>query len=391
MKATSSEEGESFRGFFLGVKSIASINYQHSIGFEKTGQVIKAHQAFVRPKIYLLTWLLCALIILIIWSIAVGSYDMPLLKILRSFLGLEEGPQKIVVWDIRMPRIMAAIVAGCGLGLSGLASQSLLRNPLASPFTLGISQGAAFGAAFSIVVMEAGGMQQSALLTADANTFTIHNVYAVTFFAFLGAITATLIILLLARLKKMSPEAIILAGVALSSLFTSATILIQYFATEIEIAAVVFWTFGDVARSNWQEIGLLGFATVAVFAYFVYNRWNLNAIATGDDIAQGLGVEINRLRLAGMFLAALVAALATAFHGVIAFLGLLAPHIGRRLAGADHGLLIPYSCLIGSLLLLTADTMGRLFMGSGTLPVGVLTSFMGAPLFLYLLIKGLNR
>ena len=156
--------------FFWGVKNIASINYQHSTGFEKTGQVIEAHQAFIRPKIYLLTWLLCALIMLIIWSIAVGSYDMPLLKILRSFLGLEQGPQKIVVWDIRMPRITAAIVAGCGLGLSGLASQSLLRNPLASPFTLGISQGSAFGAAFSIVVMGSGGMQQSALLTADTNT-----------------------------------------------------------------------------------------------------------------------------------------------------------------------------------------------------------------------------
>ena len=373
------------------MKIIRSIRVQNSVDFEKTGQVIEAHRVFVRPKIYLLTWLFCGLVMLIFWSIAVGSYDISLLEIVGSLLGFEGGPQKIVVWGIRMPRITAAIVAGCGLGLSGLASQSLLRNPLASPFTLGISQGAAFGAAFSIVAMGAGGIQQSAFRTADVNAFTIHSVYAVTVFAFLGAITATLIILLLARLKKMSPEAIILAGVALSSLFTSGTILIQYFATEVEIATVVFWTFGDVARSNWEEIGVLGFATALVIVYFACNRWNLNAIATGDDIAQGLGVEISRLRLVGMFLAALVAALATAFHGVIAFLGLLAPHIGRRLAGADHGLLIPYSCLIGSLLLLAADTIGRLLVGSGTLPVGVLTSFMGAPLFLYLLMKGLNR
>jgi iron complex transport system permease protein len=326
-----------------------------------------------------------------IWAIAVGSYEMSLFNILRSLLGMEQGHHKIVVWGIRMPRIVAAVVTGCGLGLSGLGTQSLLRNPLASPFTLGISQGAAFGAAFSIVAIGAGGMQESALRTADASAFTIHSVYAVTFFAFLGAITATLTILLLARFKKMSPESIILAGVALSSLFTSGTILVQYFATEVEIATVVFWTFGDVARSNWREIGLLGFVTVLVIVYYVYNRWNLNAIATGDDTARGLGVDVNRLRLAGMFLAALVAALATAFHGVIAFLGLLAPHIGRRLAGSDHRLLIPYACLIGSLLLLMADTLGRLLVGSGTLPVGVLTSFMGAPLFLYLLMKGLTR
>jgi iron complex transport system permease protein len=118
-----------------------------------------------------------------------------------------------VVWGIRMPRVMAAIITGCGLGLSGLAAQSLLRNPLASPFTLGISQGAAFGTAFSIVVLDAAGMQQSALRTADTNTFTVLNVYAVTLFAFLGAITVIVVILLLARLKKMSPESIILAGV----------------------------------------------------------------------------------------------------------------------------------------------------------------------------------
>jgi iron complex transport system permease protein len=213
----------------------------------------------------------------------------------------------------------------------------------------------------------------------------------VTFFAFLGAMTATLVILLLARLKKLSPEAIILAGVALSSLFTSGTILVQYFASEVEIASVVFWTFGDVARSNWQEIGILSLTTLLVLIYFVFNRWNLNALSAGEDTARSLGVEVDRFRLWGMLLASLVAALATAFHGVIAFLGLLAPHIGRRLIGADHRFLIPYSCLIGSLLLLLADTAGRLLVGSGTLPVGVLTSFMGAPLFLYLLIKGWGR
>jgi iron complex transport system permease protein len=373
------------------MKSKALPNLRNSPCVEKTGQIVEAHRAALRPKLYLFIWLLCALSGLMVWAIAVGFYDISVVEILRSLVGLEEGHRKIVVWGIRMPRIMAAVVSGCGLGLSGLAMQSLLRNPLASPFTLGISQGAAFGAAFSIVIMGVGGMQGSSLRTADANTFIIHSVYAVTFFAFLGAIISTVVILVLARLKKMSPAAIILAGVALSSLFTSGTILVQYFATEVEIATVVFWTFGDVARSNWQEIGLLSAVTILVIIYYLFNRWNLNAIASGDDTARGLGVDVNRLRLAGMFLAALVAALATAFHGVIAFLGLLAPHIGRRLAGADHGLLIPYSCLIGSLLLVTADTIGRLLVGSGTLPVGVLTSFMGAPLFLYLLMKGFNR
>jgi iron complex transport system permease protein len=358
---------------------------------EETGGTVRAHLASFRPKVQLFLLLLFLFFILIIWSIAVGSYDLSLGSIVRALLGMEGDPQRTVVWGIRMPRIAAAIAAGCALGLSGIATQSLLRNPLASPFTLGISQGAAFGAAFSIVVLGAGGMRVSALRTADVNGFAIQSVYAVTLFAFLGAIMATLIILLLARLRRMSPEAIILAGVALSSLFTSGTILVQYFATDTEIATVVFWTFGDVARSSWQEIGLLAVVTAMAVFYFLLNQWNLNAITTGEDGARALGVEVTRVRLAGMFLAALVAALTTAFHGVIAFLGLLAPHIGRRLVGADHRLLVPYACVIGSVLLLAADTFGRLLVGSGTLPVGVLTSFMGAPLFLYLLLRGLSR
>jgi iron complex transport system permease protein len=207
----------------------------------------------------------------------------------------------------------------------------------------------------------------------------------------MGALLGTIIILALARLKKLAAEAIILAGVALSSLFVSGTILVQYFATEVEIASVVFWTFGDVGRSNWREIAVMTASTLVVSAYFVLKRWDLNALSAGDDVARSLGVSVDKSRLVGMLLIALVSSLVTAFLGVIAFLGLLAPHIGRRLVGEDHRFLIPYSCIIGSLLLLIADTVSRTLVGSGTLPVGVLTSFMGAPLFIYLLVRGQAR
>jgi iron complex transport system permease protein len=244
-----------------------------------------------------------------------------------------------------------------------------LKNPLGSPSTLGISQGAAFGAALSIVIFGA-------------------EVFSVSFFAFSGAMAATLTILVLARLKSLSPEAIILAGVALSSLFASATLLIQYLATETELAMVVFWTFGDVARSNWQEIFLMTGTILLVSCYIISLKWELNAMSYGEETAKGLGVRVQRIRIIGMILSTLVAALATAFHGVIAFIGLIAPHIARRLVGENHGFLIPCSLLIGALLLLTADTLGRIIIGSGALPVGVLTSFLGAPMFLYLLVRG---
>ena len=347
--------------------------------------------AAVRRKWYLFVAFLVLLAGLMIFSMAAGVYDLSVLKIIRTLLGWEAGPAHIVVWSVRLPRLAAALAAGWGLALSGVAMQSLLKNPLASPFTLGVSHGAAFGAAFAIVVLGAGQVQLGALRTSSTALVSLHKIYLVTLCAFLGAMITTFIILFLARVKKMAPEAIILAGVALSSLFVSGTILIQYFASEVELAAVVFWTFGDVSRTNWQEIGVMSLVALGGTVYFFRHRWNLNALAAGEDTAKGLGVEVERIRLWGMFTAALVASLVVSFLGVIAFLGLLAPHIARRLVGVDHRLVIPHACLIGAILLVLADTTGRLLVGSGTLPVGVLTSFMGAPLFLYLLAGSKTR
>ena len=353
--------------------------------------ITATYQEFQRKKALFLFLILAVLLGLILYAIAVGSYGLSLRDVLRTLLGQGEGPMKTVIWNIRLPRIVSAVIAGCGLALSGTVFQCLLKNPLASASTLGISHGAAFGAAFAIVVLGAGGIQSSALRTGAAGQLNLQNIYSVTAFAFAGAMMATFVILALARIKKMSAEAIILAGVALSSLFTSGTILIQYFATDIEIAAVVFWAFGDVARSTWREIGVMGLATGLVLIFFVLRQWDLNALTAGEDVAKGLGVEVDKIRIWGMLLATLVAALITCFQGVIAFIGLLAPHMGRRLVGSDHRLLTPLACLIGSLLLLVADTLGRSIIGSGALPVGVITSFMGAPLFLYLLLRGYRR
>lgn len=361
------------------------------IGKPERISVADAYRALLRTRILFFVGLLMAIGGLAIYALAAGTYELSIPKVLRSLIGESEGPGDIVIWSIRLPRIVAAVVAGWGLAVSGVAVQCLLRNPLGSPFTLGISHGAAFGAAFAIVILSAGSTQIGALRTNASELLQVHGIYSVTLFAFVGAMGATAAILLLSRIKQLTPGAIILAGVALSSLFVSGTILIQYFASEVEIATIVFWTFGDVSRSSWDEIGLMTAAAVLVTAFFVYHRWNLNALVSGEDVAKGLGVGVERLRLWGMLMAALIAALVTAFHGVIAFLGLLAPHIAKRLVGGDHRVLIPFSCAIGAFLLLAADTVGRTVLGSGTLPVGVLTSFMGAPLFLYLLMKGKDR
>jgi len=340
-----------------------------------TGTTAKYHQQ-VRRKRILFLFLIAMTLLLSIYAISKGAYQLSLIHVIEGIIGNAQGNSHLVVWNIRMPRIIAAIVAGWGLALSGLIIQSLLRNPLGSPSTLGISQGAAFGAVVGIILFNSG---------------EVYKLYSVTLFAFFGAMAATWVILLLATVKKLSSEAIILAGVALSSLFHSGTILIQYFATETQIASALFWTFGDMARSNWKEIGIMTVIIIAASVWTTLHLWNLNALLSGEETAKGLGVSVESLRFQGMLIAALMSAVITAFHGVIAFLGLLAPHIAKRIVGADHRLLIPFSCGIGAALLLLADTTGRVLIGSGNLPVGVLTSFMGAPLFLYLLIQGGKR
>jgi len=354
----------------------------------RPGPVTGAYRSALRGRELVLAGFLALLLVFVGVSLSVGSYDLSWREILSALSTGEEGVANTVVWRLRMPRILAAVVTGWALGLSGLGTQSLLKNPLASPFTLGISQGAAFGAALAIVLVGVGGAQGTAAAGIPAGSGMLRNVYSVSLFALGGSLSATAVILRLAVFRRLSPESVILAGVALSSLFVSGTILIQYFASDVEIASVVFWTFGDVSRSTWREIARMSAVCAGATAFFLRHRWNLNALLAGEDAARGLGVRVEALRLSGMLVASLAAAVVTAFHGVVAFLGLLAPHIGRRIVGSDHRLLVPASCLVGGLLLLGADTLGRCLAGSGSLPVGVFTSFLGAPLFLFLLIRG---
>lgn len=308
-------------------------------------------------------------ILVCVYAVSRGAYDIPVLKLLRAAVEPAEDAGSVVVWKIRLPRIMASLVVGYGLALAGLFMQTLLRNPLGAASTLGISQGASFGASLAIIVFGGG-------LASVAGS------------AFIGAMAATCLILLLSRVRKLSTEAVILAGVALSSLFGAATILTQYWADETRLAMAVVWTFGDVGRSNWQQIGIVGAATGLTAVYGFWRRWDFNAIDAGETSAKGLGVPVERLRVQGMIAATLVSALASAFHGLIVFIGLVAPHMARRLVGSDHRFLAPVTGVLGALLLLAADTVGRLVIGSGTFPVGVVTSFLGAPVFLYLILRG---
>ncbi|MGQ9703668.1 MAG: FecCD family ABC transporter permease [Actinomycetota bacterium] len=347
---------------------------------------IIVYRRFARRKSLVILLVALGSVALAITALGLGSADLSPLEVIRALLGKADATASHIVIHIRLLRVLAALLAGAALSLSGCVMQNLLVNPIASDYTLGISQGASFGAAVAIVALGAGSAQST---TVDA--VRISNPYVVTVFAFLGAILTTLVVLGMARARGMTPEAMILAGIAMGALFSAGTVIIQYFASDVQVASVVFWTFGNLGRASWKELAIIAGVTLPVGAFFVARRWSLNALATGDETARTLGVNVNRIRLAGMFLASLLAAVCVAFLGIIAFVGLVAPHLMRRVIGGDYRYLVPGSMVAGSLLLLASDTIGRIIIAPVVLPVGAITSLMGAPLFIHLLVRGYRK
>jgi iron complex transport system permease protein len=351
------------------------------------GEIPADYLGYVRRKFLWIIGGLVLLFVLFIYSISVGAVAIPPIEVVQTLLGQNiSGKWDTIIWNIRLPQALTAIVAGMGLAVAGIAMQSILRNPLGSPYTLGISNAGAFGAAFAVIVLGTGVMQSRV-----ADAVTINNPYVTTIMAFVFCLVATALILLIARIRGASPEVMILTGVALASLFTAGTMFLQFFANDTQLAAVVFWTFGDVGRASWPELALMAVIVAGATLFFIWNRWNYNAIDAGDETAKGLGVNVERVRLIGMVVAALVTAVIVAFLGVIGFVGLVCPHMARRIIGDDQRYLIVGSCVMGAVLLLAADTVARLIVAPYVLPVAVITAFLGAPVFIYLLLRGYRR
>ena len=349
---------------------------------------LTSYNQYIKRKWAVLLSMLALLMVSAVLSLSAGSANLGVGDILRTLLGGGDRQENAIIWNVRMPRVATAIVVGMALSLSGCVMQNVLRNPLASASTLGVSQGASFGAAVAIVYFGAG-IQVNAGGTASALTVT--NPAMVTLCAFLGGIATTAVILALSRFRGTSPATMVLAGVALSSIFSGMTTLIQYFADDVQTASLVYWTFGSLGRAGWSEIAIIAGLSLAAFAYFYCNRWNYNAMESGTHTAKSLGVPVDRLIVISMILCALISSVAVAFVGCISFIGLIASHIMRRFVGNDYRFLIPCSALCGSVLLLLSDIVSRVLIAPTVLPIGALTSFLGAPLFLYLIVKGGKR
>jgi iron complex transport system permease protein len=350
-------------------------------------QIKQVYNKGKKRKILALTTLFIALLIAMIVSISIGAGAptfMDAVKVISSrlfpFLNINAGSEltQSIILDIRLPRLILAVIAGAGLAASGASTQGVLRNPLVSSYTLGISAGAGFGAAIAIVF--------------QLGVFTQYPAYVTVANAFLFSLIAVLFVYTIARLRGITSEAIILSGIAVGYLFSAALSFIQYVAPAHEaIRSVVFWLLGSFVNATWTSVLIvLPFVTIPVFFMFRYS-WDLNVMSLGEETASSTGVNSKRILTIYLILVTVATAGIVSFTGILGFVCLVSPHIARMLIGNDHRFLIPCSILVGSTLLLCADTMARMVLYRSDIPVGIITSLLGIPFFIYLLLARKRR
>ncbi len=284
---------------------------------------------------------------------------------------------RVVIWDIRMPIALMAVTVGACLSLAGAQMQTILANPLASPFTLGISAAAGFGAALGLV--------------AGVAVFPAAVQYMVPINAFLMAMLASLFIYSVSTLRGVTVETIILLGIALVFTFNALLSLLEYLASEQALAAVVFWTMGSLTKATWAKVGVTLAVLVVCVPLFARRAWALTALRLGDDKAASFGVNVKALRLETMMLVSLLAAIPVSFVGTIGFIGLVGPHIARMLVGEDQRFFLPGSVLCGALLLSVTSVVSKTIIPGAIMPIGVITALVGVPFFFSLIFTNRRR
>ena len=314
----------------------------------------------------------------------VGTSNMSFREALDALLGGGTGAQSRIIWKIRVPRVLAAIIAGAGLAVSGLVMQTTLNNAMASPSTLGVSNAAVFGANLSIIAFAGGFLSTGNNLQ---NFDVGANPYATSVLAFIFSTLSVLLILGLCTLRSFSPNVVVLSGMAIGSVWTAATTILQFYATDVGLSAAVVWSFGDLGRATYRTVVLMLAAVFLGAAFFRLMAWKYNALLSGEATAKTMGVHVEGLRFASLLLASVITAVCVSFLGIIGFVGIICPHVTKKLLGQDHRVTIPASCLMGSLLLLLADTVSRSLGSGSALPVGAITSLLGAPFFIAIIFR----
>lgn len=328
-------------------------------------------------------WLLgcaLALIIALLCDLLIGSGTLPWKEVISALFHPNEAAATthIIVWDLRLPVTITALLAGIGLALSGSLMQTVLENPLAEPFTTGISAAAGFGAALVIVFQTSliKWLPVDYLLTANAFLFSLVTVLAIGIFA---------------TKQGFSVEMVVMLGIAVHFIFTALLGLAQYFANVDQLQALVFWMMGSLQKSSWSQVGINSVILLVISPCLFFLAWQISALRGFGSQAQALGLSVAKLRILLLVLAAIMASAITATIGVVGFVGLVAPHIARMLVGEDQRFTLPMTMLTGALIMTIASIISKVLIPGVILPIGMVTSLLGVPFFLWLILRRKQR
>ncbi|WP_029352209.1 iron ABC transporter permease [Bosea sp. 117] len=340
---------------------------------------LAAYARLVRRRLAILLGLGGLMVLAVLADVATGPSNLPIATVVHGLLdpsGLDV-PTRVILWEVRLPAALMAVLVGAGLALAGAEMQTILNNPLASPFTLGVSSAAAFGAALALVLgVGLPGIPASWLVPGNA---------------FLFAFASVLLLQAMARLRGTGVETLVLFGIAMVFTFNALTALVQFVASQEALQQLVFWTMGSLGRANWSTLGVLALVVALVMPFSLAASWRLTALRLGEDRARSFGISVGRLRFASLLRVSLLAATAVAFVGTIGFIGLVGPHIGRLLVGEDHRFFLPASVLAGALVMSLASVAAKLIVPGVLLPVGIVTALIGVPFFLALILSRRER
>lgn len=278
-----------------------------------------------------------------------------------------------IVWQVRLPQACLAFLVGMALSLAGAEMQTILNNPLASPFTLGVSSAAAFGAALAIVIGAAlPGVPQNWIVPANAFVF---------------AAASVILLQVVARIRDSGIDALVLCGIALFFTFNALTALLQFVASQQALQQLVFWIMGSLARADWPKVQVLAVVVAIIAPLSFASSWQLTVLRLGEDRARSAGINVGRLRFMSLLRVSLLTAAAMAFVGTIGFVGLAGPHIARLLLGEDHRFFLPASAMTGASIMALASIASKAIMPGVLIPIGIVTALIGLPVFFSLILR----
>ncbi|HRN88597.1 iron ABC transporter permease [Hyphomicrobium sp.] len=336
---------------------------------------LESYAALVRRRIVFVGAIAVLVIVAFIIDLATGPSALGVSDVLRGLYAPAEAERAtaVIIWEVRLPQALIALLVGAALSLAGAEMQTLLNNPMASPFTLGMSSAATFGAALAIVLgIGIPGIPASWIVPVNA---------------FLFAFGSVLLLSALSRLRGTGGDSIVLFGIALFFTFNALVALTQFMASEQALQQLVFWTMGSLTRASLDKAALVALVLAVVVPFSMMSAWKLTALRLGEDRARSIGVNVSRLRLGGLLRASLLTGVAVAFVGTIAFIGLVGPHLARLMIGEDHRFFLPASALCGALILSLASCASKIIMPGVVLPIGLVTSLIGVPFFLALVLN----